>query len=216
MNKNNKLLVLGIFIILCGLALLVYSITTFAESRQLYNRIDFDSLDNNNQISTSDKYVKHLSIADYLNQEMDKRKNLPIKNVSCMYVDYAQHNAVSMYKLIFTGIRDDGERRTAVEDSIKTLNNSLDNYKSCKKYTQYKSELNKLLEEIERAQDLYVSADIKMDTFLNGSGLIEPPAEDQARIAPDDENNPPVQGQIPADETYRQYLETDPSQAPQQ
>jgi hypothetical protein len=210
MNKNNKLLALGISVILCGVSLLVYSITTYAESKQLYERIDFDSIDNNNQMSTSDKYIKYLSIADYLNQEMNKRKNLPIKNASCMYIDYAQHNANSMYKLIFTGIRDDGERRTAVEDSIKSLDSMLDFYQSCKKTSQYKAELKTLLEEIDKAQDLYVSADIKMDTFLNGSGLIEPPAEEQpqAQTQQSETNN------TMTDETYRQYLETDPAQNP--
>lgn len=211
MNKNNKLLALGISVILCGVSLLVYSITTYAESKQLYERIDFDSIDNNNQMSTSDKYIKYLSIADYLNQEMNKRKNLPIKNASCMYIDYAQHNANSMYKLIFTGIRDDGERRTAVEDSIKSLDSMLDFYQSCKKTSQYKAELKTLLEEIDKAQDLYVSADIKMDTFLNGSGLIEPPAEEQpqAQTQQSETNN------TMTDETYQQYLETNPSQTPQ-
>lgn len=212
MNKNNKLLALGISVILCGVSLLVYSITTYAESKQLYERIDFDSIDNNNQMSTSDKYIKYLSIADYLNQEMNKRKNLPIKNASCMYIDYAQHNANSMYKLIFTGIRDDGERRTAVEDSIKSLDSMLDFYQSCKKTSQYKAELKTLLEEIDKAQDLYVSADIKMDTFLNGSGLIEPPAEEQpqAQTQQSETNN------TMTDETYQQYLETNPSQTQQQ
>lgn len=210
MNKNNKLLALGISVILCGVSLLVYSITTYAESKQLYERIDFDSIDNNNQMSTSDKYIKYLSIADYLNQEMNKRKNLPIKNASCMYIDYAQHNANSMYKLIFTGIRDDGERRTAVEDSIKSLDSMLDFYQSCKKTSQYKAELKTLLEEIDKAQDLYVSADIKMDTFLNGSGLIEPPAEEQ----PQAQTQQPETSNTMTDETYRQYLETDPAQNP--
>lgn len=210
MNKNNKLLALGISVILCGVSLLVYSITTYAESKQLYERIDFDSIDNNNQMSTSDKYIKYLSIADYLNQEMNKRKNLPIKNASCMYIDYAQHNANSMYKLIFTGIRDDGERRTAVEDSIKSLDSMLDFYQSCKKTSQYKAELKTLLEEIDKAQDLYVSADIKMDTFLNGSGLIEPPAEEQpqAQTQQSETNN------TMTDETYQQYLETEQNQQP--
>ena len=212
MNKNNKLLALGISVILCGVSLLVYSITTYAESKQLYERIDFDSIDNNNQMSTSDKYIKYLSIADYLNQEMNKRKNLPIKNASCMYIDYAQHNATSMYKLIFTGIRDDGDRRTAVEDSIKSLDSMLDFYQSCKKTSQYKAELKTLLEEIDKAQDLYVSADIKMDTFLNGSGLIEPPAEEQ----PQAQTQQPETSNTMTDETYQQYLETNPSQTPQQ
>ena len=211
MNKNNKLLALGISVILCGVSLLVYSITTYAESKQLYERIDFDSIDNNNQMSTSDKYIKYLSIADYLNQEMNKRKNLPIKNASCMYIDYAQHNANSMYKLIFTGIRDDGERRTAVEDSIKSLDSMLDFYQSCKKTSQYKAELKTLLEEIDKAQDLYVSADIKMDTFLNGSGLIETPLEEQAQIAPDADDTQQFQGQT--DDTYKQYLETEQNPA---
>lgn len=210
MNKNNKLLALGISVILCGVSLLVYSITTYAESKQLYERIDFDSIDNNNQMSTSDKYIKYLSIADYLNQEMNKRKNLPIKNASCMYIDYAQHNANSMYKLIFTGIRDDGERRTAVEDSIKSLDSMLDFYQSCKKTSQYKAELKTLLEEIDKAQDLYVSADIKMDTFLNGSGLIEPPAEEQ----PQAQTQQPETNNTMTDETYQQYLETEQNQQP--
>ena len=127
-----------------------------------------------------------------------------------MYIDYAQHNANSMYKLIFTGIRDDGERRTAVEDSIKSLDSMLDFYQSCKKTSQYKAELKTLLEEIDKAQDLYVSADIKMDTFLNGSGLIEPPAEEQ----PQAQTQQPETNNTMTDETYRQYLETDPAQNP--
>jgi hypothetical protein len=117
-----------------------------------------------------------------------------------------------MYKLIFTGIRDDGERRTAVEDSIKSLDSMLDFYQSCKKTSQYKAELKTLLEEIDKAQDLYVSADIKMDTFLNGSGLIEPPAEEQ----PQAQTQQPETNNTMTDETYQQYLETNPSQTPQQ
>ena len=67
------------------------------------------------------------------------------------------------------------------------------------------------MEEIEKAQDLYVSADIKMDTFLNGSGLIETPLEEQAQIAPDADDTQQFQGQT--DDTYKQYLETEQNPA---
>jgi hypothetical protein len=58
---------------------------------------------------------------------------------------------------------------------------------------------------------LYVSADIKMDTFLNGSGLIEPPLDEQAQIAPDADDTQQFQGQT--DDTYKQYLETEQNPA---
>lgn len=217
MNKNNRLLFVGSVVILAGVALFIYSITTYIETKKLYDKIDFETLENNYKMPTSDKYVKHLEIADYLNKELIKHKDLPIKNTTCVYLDYACHNAKAMYKLIFTGMRDNGERRQGVEDSIKALSERISDYKTCKKYSFYKSELQNLLDDIEKAQDLYVSTDIKLDTFLNGSGLIEPPSDD-AELYSEEVDSSLLQKSddkgLQEDETYKQYLD-DSNQYPQ-
>lgn len=178
MSKNNKLLWQGILLIVFGLVLFGYSLNTYYLSSQLNNKIDFDSLDNNNQISTSDKYVRYLAIGDYLYQELKKHKDLPLKNASCIYLEYAQHNAISLYRLIFTGVRDDGSRRDTVNNSVQALYDMLDNYKSCKNATQYKAELKKILKDIEHSQDLYLDSEMRMDAFLNTKGFIEPPQQE--------------------------------------
>ena len=70
-NKKsyNGLLATGIISILAGLALLIYCVTSYSEIKLVTDKIDFDELDNNIHISTSDKYYKHLSIWDALNFE---------------------------------------------------------------------------------------------------------------------------------------------------
>ena len=98
-NNTNNLLFLGISILVIGLFLLSYSVTTYKEVESLANKIDFEELDNNNQMSSSDKYFKYLSISDYLNQILNKNKNLLMKNSACIYLDYAQHNAISFIQI---------------------------------------------------------------------------------------------------------------------
>lgn len=172
-NKKsyNGLLTLGIVSIIAGLSLLVYCITSYSEIKVVTDRIDFDELDNNIHISTSDKYYKHLSIWDTLNQKLEKNKNLPVKNMSCAYLDYAQHNIKSLYKLIYKSANEDAARRTVVEGNIKTLSDMYDNYKSCKKTALYKDELDKMLDEIENSDDIFYQG--RMETFLNGNRDIE-------------------------------------------
>lgn len=193
-NKKsyNGLLTVGIISILAGLALLVYCITSYSEIKLVTDKIDFDELDNNIHISTSDKYYKHLSIWDTLNQKLEKNKNLPVKNMSCAYLDYAQHNIKSLYKLIYKSANEDSSRRSIVEGNIKSLSDMYDNYKSCRKTALYKDELAKMLDEIENSDDIFYQG--RMETFINGNRDIE--RVDVGSAIPDGE----VQ-----DEVYPQY-----------
>lgn len=170
-KSYNGLLTLGIGVIIVGLALLVYSITSYSEVKLVTDKIDFDELDNNNQISTSDKYYKYLSIWDTLNQKLEKNKNLPIKNMSCAYLDYAQHNIKSLYKLVYKSANEDASRRTVVEGNIKSLTDLYQNYKTCRKTALYIEELNKIKDEIENSDDIFYQG--RMETFINGNRDIE-------------------------------------------
>ncbi len=171
--KNNNLLIIGILTIIVGIILLIYSIISYAEIKALSNKIDFDELENNNQISTQDKYYKHLSISDYLNQAINKNKNLPLKNTSCIYVDYAQRNTILMYKLIFKGVHEDLSKRDVVEGNIKHLQDALNNYKMCKNASRYKKELDDILDEIKKNNDMQADKRLIMETFLNTPSEIE-------------------------------------------
>ena len=205
-NKKsyNGLLATGIISILAGLALLIYCVTSYSEIKLVTDKIDFDELDNNIHISTSDKYYKHLSIWDTLNQKLEKNKNLPVKNMSCAYLDYAQHNIKSMYKLIYKSANEDSSRRSVVEGNIKTLSNMYDNYKTCRKTALYKDELDKMLDEIENSDDIFYQG--RMETFLNGNRDIERSDAGSAIISGED--YPEYQQQSQSDtnpsETYVQ------------
>ena len=170
-KSYNGLLILGIVSIIAGLSLLIYCITSYSEIKLVTDKIDFDELDNNIHISTSDKYYKHLSIGDTLNAKLEKNKNLPIKNMSCAYLDYSQHNIKSMYKLIFKSANEDSNRRSVVEGNIKSLNEIYNYYKSCRKTALYQDELAKMLKEIEDSDDIFYQG--RMDTFLTGKHEIE-------------------------------------------
>jgi hypothetical protein len=174
MNKNyNNLLFLGLFIVVVGIFLFIYSFSSYMEVKNLSEKIDFDDLDNNNYVSTNDRYYKHLSIGEFLNAKLEKNKKLPVKHTACVYLDYAQHNVLSEYKLIFNSSDLEDPRKDVVEANIKSLNEMLNNYASCKNAATYKDELKMTLEKIEKSVDLYESAQQRMDNFLNGGGEIE-------------------------------------------
>ncbi|MBP3821225.1 hypothetical protein J6G99_06235 [bacterium] len=172
-SSGNKMLLLGLGIIILGLALLIYSLTYYAEVKSLESKIDFEELDNSNQISTSDKYYKYLTYSDYLNQVLNKNKNILLKNVSCVYLDYAQHNTLALYKLIFKGASDDTQRRGVVEGNIRSLSNMLDNYGICKQTPKYKEELKNILDDIRKTEDFKDSHSVNMENFLNKPQNIE-------------------------------------------
>lgn len=166
MNKNyNNLLIGGICATILGIALLYYSVRSYSEIKYLNNKIDFDELDNNNHIPTSDKYYKHLTIGDFLMQKLEKNKNLPIKNTSCAYLDYYQHNIMSLYRLIYKTSNEDSSRKAVVEGNIRSYLLLMDNYRTCRKFGEYKAELQSKLEEIERADNSMIES--RMDAFLN-------------------------------------------------
>lgn len=189
MDKSSDKLLLtgGIIAIIFGVALLCYSIKSYAEIKYLENHIDFEELDHNNRIPTSDKYFKHLSIQDYLNQKLNKNKNLPFKNTSCIYLDYAQHNLLSWHRLIFKSSNEDNTKKSVVEGNIRTHLILLDDYKICKMSSQYKSELQTIIDQIEKSDDL--EKENRMNNFLNGERII--PKDSEADT--DDENNNVIQ-----------------------
>ena len=174
MNKNyNNLLFLGLFIVVVGIFLFVYSFSSYMEVKNLSQRIDFDDLDNNNYVSTNDRYYKYLSIGEFLNAKLEKNKKLPIKHTACVYLDYAQHNVLSEYKLIFNSSDLEDPRKDVVEANIKRLDEMLDNYTVCKNTSTYKAELQNTLDKIAKSVDLYETAQQRMDNFLNSGGEIE-------------------------------------------
>lgn len=64
-SNNNDLLMLGIMFLVIGGALGVYSISSYLELKNLGDKIDFELIDDNNQMSSTDKYYKYLSFADF-------------------------------------------------------------------------------------------------------------------------------------------------------
>ena len=170
MNKNyNNMLILGLFIIVCGVFLLVYSFSSHMEVRNLSTKIDFDSLENS-RMSTSDKYYKYLFYAETLENKLKKNSSLPLKNTSCVYLDYAQHNVISMYKLIFNSADFEDERKSIIEEKIKNLDEILDKYMTCKQTAKYKTELANIQKEIAHSEEEYEDSQLRMERFMYGAG----------------------------------------------
>lgn len=192
MDKDtNGLLYSGVLILLIGLLLLSYSISTYSEVKNLAQKIDFIEVDNNNQMSTSDKYYKYLSYSDYLSEKLKKNKNILVKNTSCVYLDYAQHNAVALYRLTYNGLQPDESRQSVSAGIVRGLYNMLDNYKTCKQSTNYKAELKEILDDIQRFDEIQAQKEDRMNAFM--ADFKEPNAEfsrgvQDAGIAPDNEN----------------------------
>ena len=63
-KSSNDWLMLGVFLLIVGLLLAVYSIATYTEIKSLGEKIDFELIDDNNSLSSSEKYYKYLTIAD--------------------------------------------------------------------------------------------------------------------------------------------------------
>ena len=196
MDKNtNGLLYSGILILLVGLFLLSYSISTYNEVNNLSQKIDFEELDNNNQMSTTDKYYKYLSYADYLNQNLKKNKNILIKNASCAYLDYAEHNAISLYRLTYNGLQADASRQSVAAGNVRSLYNMLDNYKTCKQTSNYKAELKEILDDIQRSDDIQAQREERVNEFMSERSVTTSNTttnsyesqEQNAGLAPDEE-----------------------------
>lgn len=168
-HLNNDLLLLGVTFLIIGLSVGSYSYSTYKEIKNLDTKIDFEMIDNNNSIPTMEKYYKYISYADYLNQKLAKNQNIPIKNTACIYLDYAQHNAIELYNLTDRKIDMDESKKFIATENIRTLYNMLGNYKTCKKSATYKSELDDILKKIEKKQNLYSDSDMRLEQYLNNT-----------------------------------------------
>ncbi len=166
-RNPNDLLILGGTILLLGILLMSYSISTYRETKALEDKIDFEEIDNNNSMSSSDKYFKYLSIADFLNQKLKKNEGLLMKNASCAYLDYAQHNALALYRLTYNGMETDEARKSVAAGNIRNLYSLLDNYKTCKQSNDFKKELGDILTDIQKTDDLYSQRQDRMSSFMS-------------------------------------------------
>ena len=166
-NNNNELIMLGAGMLLIGLVLGSYSLSTHIETKDLSSKIDFELIDDNNELSTIEKYYKYIQIADFLNQKLIKNKNLAIKTTSCIYLDYAQHNAIELYHLTNRKLDMDDTKKSVAAGNVRSLYNMLDNYTTCKKTPQYKSELQNILTDIQK-EEKAVDNEERMNRFLNG------------------------------------------------
>lgn len=175
MNKylNNDLLMLGITFLIVGIAVGSYSYSTYNEVKKLDSQIDFEMIDNNNSISTSEKYNKYIAFADFLNQKLAKNQNIPIKNTACVYLDYAQHNAIELYNLTDTKMDIDESKKIIAAENIRGLYNMLGNYKTCKKSATYKQELSEIIQKIEKKQNIKSDSDMRLEQFLNSRPVEE-------------------------------------------
>lgn len=189
-SNNNDLLMLGIMFLVIGGALGVYSISSYVELKNLGDKVDFELIDDNNQMSSTDKYYKYLSIADFLNQKLNQNENIPIKNASCVYLDYAQHNAIELYRLTSRRMELDDSKKSVAAGNVRGLVNMLDNYKTCNKTQTYKTELNNILDEIQKSENLNSNQDMRMNQFMDGysRNVRTIPTETQPQTIQDTQN----------------------------
>lgn len=168
MEKDNSLLFKGMLILGFGLLLSAYSISSYIEVKNFAKNVDFELVDGNVELSSEDKYYKYLTFADYINKKLNKNRNLPIKNSSCTYLNYAQHNAIELYQLTNLKMEGDAAKRNVASGNIRTLYDIIDSYSTCKAYPEYKTELKNILTEIEQTANSNIDTELRMQKFLNG------------------------------------------------
>ena len=165
---NTETLMLGIGILIIGLILGVYSISTYVEVKNLSEKVDLELIDANTKLTPSDKYYEYFSIAEFLNKKLNQNKNIPIKNVSCVYLNYAHENAILMYNLADRKLDFDTSKRSDAASNIRKLYSMYDNYKGCRQTSGLKEELGKYIEDIQGAAKSTDDSDERMNNFLNG------------------------------------------------
>ena len=170
-DKNsaiNEMLMFGVGILIIGLILASYSVSTYMEIKDLGEKIDFEMIDSDTKLTASDKYYKYVAISEFLTKKLNKNKSIPIKNASCVYMDYAQTNALKMYYLTDKKLNFDVAKKNASAENIRNLNNMYDSYKTCKHQAEYKAELAEILKEIENVDKKQDDSEQRMNNFLSG------------------------------------------------
>lgn len=197
-NDSNNLIILGVTLLIIGILVAIYSFSSYIELKELNKNIDFELIDDNQEMTANQKFNKYVSISEFLNTKIDKNKNILLKNTSCAYIDYAQHNAIKMYELAKKQPSNE-EKQITTLNNIRTLDKALDNYSTCKKAVLYKAELQNILMEIRNTKTSNVKSEDRMQQFLNGyreRKAAEQEAADNSQI-----NEEPVD----ANEVYNSY-----------
>ena len=204
-DKNaaiNETLMLGIGILIIGLILAVYSISTYVEMKNLREKVDFELIDANTKLTASDKYYEYVSISEFLMKKLNQNKSIPVKNTACVYLNYAHENAILMYELANRKLGFDNSKKSNAAVNIRSLYNMYDNYKGCKQTAGLKDELGKYIADIENSSN-NDDTDERMYNFLHGD------RDNEQYI---DTVNPEQSNIIPAEEMteeQRQQLEQD-------
>lgn len=167
-KKSNDILYLGIFILIVGVVLTIYSITSYTEISSLKKKIDFELIDDNNAISYEDRYAQYLSIAEFLNKKIDQNKNLPIKTTSCSYINYAKHNAIELHKLTTRRMKENETHKNTATSNIRTLYDKLKDYNTCPEILEHKNDLQSIITEIENSEKTKNFDKERMQKFING------------------------------------------------
>ncbi len=181
-DKNaaiNETLMLGVGILIIGLILAVYSISTYIEVKNLSEKVDLDLIDSNAKLTAADKYYEYLSISEFLMKKLNQNKNIPLKNTSCVYLNYAHENAILMYNLADRKLEFDTSKKSDAAANIRALHKMYDNYKGCRQTAGLKDELGKYLSEIENGNNNNSDSEERMNNFLNGYRE-KKPAEENA------------------------------------
>ena len=171
-NKNsnasiNETLMLGIGILIIGLILGIYSVTTFVEVKNLSEKVDLELIDSDTKLTSTDKFYEYQSIAEFLNKKLNQNKGIPIKNTSCVYLDYAHQNAILMYNLADRRLDADPTKKNQAATNIRSLYKMYDNYKGCRQSAGLKEELSKYIADIDKSLN-GSDREERMNNFLNG------------------------------------------------
>lgn len=165
---NNETLMLGVGILIIGLILGVYSLSTYVEIKNLSEKVDLDLIDANTKLTPSDKYLEYYSIAEFLNKKLKQNRNIPVKNAACVYLNYAHENAILMYNIADKKLDYDISKKNDAAANIRSLYKIYDDYKGCRQTAGLKEELGKYIADIEGASKLNDDSDERMNNFLNG------------------------------------------------
>jgi hypothetical protein len=158
---------LGIGILIIGLILGIYSVTTFVEVKNLSEKVDLELIDSDTKLTSTDKFYEYQSIAEFLNKKLNQNKGIPIKNTSCVYLDYAHQNAILMYNLADRRLDADPTKKNQAATNIRSLYKMYDNYKGCRQSAGLKEELSKYIADIDKSLN-GSDREERMNNFLNG------------------------------------------------
>ena len=167
MKQHNENLYLGVFLLIVGIILTIYSVSSYSEIKSLEKKIDFELIDDNNKLSYEDKFAQYQAISEYLNKKLDKNKNLPIKTTSCSYLNYAKHNSIEMYKLA-NKRKDNPKHKNLAASNIRTLHKKISDYNTCKNAIEYRNEFDAIILEIENQDKVKAFDEQRMLKFIDG------------------------------------------------